>query len=389
MPSFQLQFGSIPLAPPDAVFDLTASYIADTCPEKINVGVGAYRTDEGKPWLLPVVQKVEKELAYDMSLDHEYLPINGLKSMCESAAQLILGKDHTAILNKHYASIQSISGTGALRLGAEYLARFFKDATVYISNPTWVNHNAIFTEAGFNTILMYPYYDPKTCGLDFKGFLETIRSAAPQSIFLIHACAHNPTGVDPTQAQWKELFKALIECRHLVFFDCAYQGFATGDVDQDAWAVRTLANDTELLIAQSFAKNFGLYNERCGVLTVVTKTPAPVSSQLSQIQRAMISNPPAHGARIVSKILNSPDLYKEWLDCLKIMSQRIKDMRQKLYQSLCDMKTPGSWEHIINQIGMFCFTGLSGKYTFEYFRILAFRCTSLSLSPYFFLFSLF
>ncbi|KAJ1516282.1 Aspartate aminotransferase, cytoplasmic [Coelomomyces lativittatus] len=206
---------------------------------------------------------------------------------------------------------------------------------------------------------MYPYYDPKTCGLDFKGFLETIRSAAPQSIFLIHACAHNPTGVDPTQAQWKELFKALIECRHLVFFDCAYQGFATGDVDQDAWAVRTLANDTELLIAQSFAKNFGLYNERCGVLTVVTKTPAPVSSQLSQIQRAMISNPPAHGARIVSKILNSPDLYKEWLDCLKIMSQRIKDMRQKLYQSLCDMKTPGSWEHIINQIGMFCFTGLS------------------------------
>ncbi|KAI9146434.1 pyridoxal phosphate-dependent transferase [Paraphysoderma sedebokerense] len=357
-------FAEVPLAPPDAIFHLTASFKADTHPQKINVGVGAYRTEEGKPWVLPVVRKAEQIIANDMGLDHEYLPIEGLKSFTDASAKLILGKDSPVLKEQRYAAIQSISGTGAVRLGAEFLSRFKKDANVYISNPTWANHRAIFLDAGFKTVENYTYYHPGTRGLDLDGFLSSMKSAPNGSIFVIHACAHNPTGVDPTPEQWVQIADVIEEKGHFPFFDCAYQGFASGDVDKDAHSVRYFAHERnmELFVAQSYAKNFGLYGERCGCLTVVARNPElanHVKSQVQKIQRAMISNPPAYGARIVSTVMNDPTLYNEWLDNLRTMSHRIIKMREMLFEALQKLGTPGTWNHIIDQIGMFSYTGLT------------------------------
>ncbi|KAL7752265.1 ribosomal RNA processing protein [Sorochytrium milnesiophthora] len=355
---------SVPLAPPDIIFHLTASYKADTNASKVNVGVGAYRTDEGKPWVLPVVRKAEDIIMNDLSLDHEYLPIEGLKSMTDAAAKLILGKDSPIIKEERYCSSQTISGTGAVRMGADFLARYKKGATVLLSNPTWANHRAIFLEAGFTDVQDYSYYHPETRGLDLDGMLTSLKNAPDGSIVVLHACAHNPTGVDPTTEQWKQIADVMESKKHFTFFDCAYQGFASGDVDRDASAIRYFAHDRnlELFVAQSFAKNFGLYGERCGCLTVVAPTAAQAKaagSQIAKLVRAMYSNPPAYGARIVSLVLNDPSLYAEWLENLQTMSSRIKLMRQMLFDALQALGTPGSWNHILDQIGMFSYTGLN------------------------------
>ncbi|KAI9175637.1 Aspartate aminotransferase, cytoplasmic [Blastocladiella emersonii ATCC 22665] len=355
-------FAEIPLAPQDSIFAITAGFKADTDAKKINVGVGAYRDDDAKPWVLPVVKKAEHIVVNDATLDHEYLPIEGLKSFTDAAARLILGADSPAIAEGRVASVQTISGTGAVRLGADFLARFRKGAKVLISNPTWANHRAIFADAGFAEVADYAYYHTETRGLDLEGMLRDLRAAPEGSIVVLHACAHNPTGVDPTPAQWATIADVMAAKRHVAFFDCAYQGFASGDVDRDAQAVRFFATKMELLVAQSFAKNFGLYNERCGNLSVVAASPAvagAVRSQMAKLQRAAISNPPAFGARIVSTVLNNPDLYAEWLGNLRTMSGRIQAMRTQLFDALQKLGTPGSWQHILDQIGMFSFTGLT------------------------------
>jgi len=212
----------------------------------------------------------------------------------------------------------------------------------------------------------YPYYDPKTKGLDYEGFISSLKEAAGRSVFLLHACAHNPTGVDPTQEQWKGIADVMIEKKHYAFFDCAYQGFATGDLDQDAWAVRYFVErGVQLLICQSFAKNAGLYGERIGALHVVVptkETAERIKSQLSVLQRNEISSPPTHGARLVSLILNDPVLFGEWKQDIQVMARRIKDMRKELHRRLTEeLKTPGKWDHIMEQIGMFSFTGLDGE----------------------------
>jgi len=246
------------------------------------------------------------------------------------------------------------------------LSRFYQwngEPIVGLSNPTWANHHAIFKNVGIKPI-DYPYYDPRTIGLDFEGFLSALRNAIPRSVFLLHACAHNPTGVDPTEKQWETIANVILEKGHFAFFDCAYQGFASGDLDKDARAVRYFVErKVPVLVCQSFAKNAGLYGERVGALHVVAASKdeaARVKSQLSVLQRSEISNPPSHGARLVSLILNNPELFEEWRRDIKTMAHRIIDTRLELYDLLTkEYKTPGNWDHIINQIGMFSFTGLN------------------------------
>ncbi|KAJ7740715.1 aspartate amino-transferase [Mycena maculata] len=360
------QWQSVPLAPPDSIFQLTAAYKEDTFNKKINLGVGAYRDDDNKPWILPVVKEATRILLNDETLDHEYLPITGLPEFTTAAAKLILGPSSPALAEGRVASVQTISGTGANHLGALFLSRFYQwtgEKKVWLSNPTWANHHAIFKNVGIEPV-EYPYYDPKTIGLDFNGFVNALKTAPDRSVFLLHGCAHNPTGVDPTAEQWTTIAEIMLAKKHYAFLDCAYQGFASGDLDKDAWAVRFFVEKgVALLVCQSFAKNAGLYGERVGALHLVSATEeasARVKSQLSVLQRSEISNPPSHGARIVSLILNDPAMFEGWKRDIETMAGRIIEMRKELFRLLTEeLHTPGNWDHIVNQIGMFSFTGIN------------------------------
>ena len=323
--------------------------------------------------VLTITFQADEILRNDPTLNHEYLPIAGLATFTSAAAKLILGASSPALSEKRTSSIQTISGTGAVHLGALFISKFYPGKpTVYFSNPTWANHNQIFSNVHL-PIALYPYFSKQTKGLDFAGMKKAISDAPDHSIILLHACAHNPTGVDPTQAQWKELAVLLKQKSHFPFFDCAYQGFASGDLAKDAWAVRYFVDQGfELCIAQSFAKNFGLYGERAGCFHFVTgpgadaqKTIGRIASQLAILQRSEISNPPAYGARIASLVMNDEALFKEWEANLRTMSGRIIDMRKALRAKLEEMGTPGTWNHITDQIGMFSFTGLSEKQVLE------------------------
>lgn len=330
----------------------------------------SYRTDESQPWVLPVVRKVEQKIANDNSLNHEYLPILGLAEFRSCASRLVLGDNSPAIRENRVGGVQSLGGTGALRIGADFLGRWYngtdnKNTPIYVSSPTWENHNAVFSAAGFKDIRPYCYWDAEKRGLDLQGFLNDLENAPEFSIFVLHACAHNPTGTDPTPEQWKQI-AAVMQRRFLFpFFDSAYQGFASGDLEKDAWAIRYFVSEGfELFCAQSFSKNFGLYNERVGNLTVVGKesdSVLRVLSQMEKIVRITWSNPPAQGARIVAATLSDPELFKEWKGNVKTMADRILTMRSELRARLEALKTPGTWSHITEQIGMFSFTGLNPK----------------------------
>lgn len=363
-------FTEVPLAAPVAVFKLTADFREDPSPNKVNLGVGAYRTDECKPWVLPVVRKVEKLIAEDDSLNHEYLPILGLPEFRSSASKIALGEDSPAILDKRVGAVQCLGGTGALKIGAEFLRRFHNGnnntkTPVYVSSPTWENHNAVFTNAGFEDIRSYKYWDAEKRGLNLSGFLSDLESAPEHSIFVLHACAHNPTGTDPKPDEWKKIAEVMKKRNLFAFFDSAYQGFASGNLEKDAWAIRYFVSQGfELFCAQSFSKNFGLYNERVGNLTVVAKDADNLSrvlSQMEKIVRITWSNPPSQGARVVGITLNTPDLFAEWKDNVKTMAERVLLMRAELKAKLKALGTPGTWEHITDQIGMFSFTGLNPK----------------------------
>uniref|UniRef100_A0A8C2FLL0 Aspartate aminotransferase n=1 Tax=Cyprinus carpio TaxID=7962 RepID=A0A8C2FLL0_CYPCA len=335
-----------------------------------NTKLRAYRTDECQPWVLPVVRKVEKMIADDHSLNHEYLPILGLPEFRSSSSKIALGEDSPAIKDNRVGAVQCLGGTGALKIGAEFLRRWYNgtDNTktpVYVSAPTWENHNAVFSNAGFEDIRPYKYWDAGKRGLDLEGFLGDLESAPDHSIFVLHACAHNPTGTDPTQDQWKKIADVMKRKSLFAFFDSAYQGFASGNLDKDAWAVRYFVSQGfELFCAQSFSKNFGLYNERVGNLTVVAKDQDNLNRALSQMEkivRITWSNPPSQGARLVAITLNTPELFAEWKDNVKTMAERVLLMRAQLKEKLKALGTPGTWEHITEQIGMFSFTGLNPK----------------------------
>ncbi|KAM8858492.1 aspartate aminotransferase, cytoplasmic [Spinachia spinachia] len=363
-------FCEVPQAAPVAVFKLSQDFNNDQFPNKVNLGVGAYRTDEGQPWVLPVVKKVEKILVQDESLNHEYLPILGLPDFRSSASKIALGEDSPAILENRVGAAQCLGGTGALKMGAEFLSRFYNGnkntkTPIYVSAPTWENHNAVFANAGFEDVRPYKYWDAENRGLNFAGFLEDLESCPEHSVFVLHACAHNPTGTDPTQEQWMQIAEVMMRRKLFVFFDSAYQGFASGCLDKDAWAVRYFVSvGFEMFCAQSFSKNFGLYNERVGNLTIVAHDAdnlKRVLSQMEKIVRTTWSNPPSQGARIVSITLNTPELFTEWKDNVSTMAGRVLMMRAQLRAKLEALGTPGTWDHITEQIGMFSFTGLNPK----------------------------
>lgn len=358
-------FAGVEVGPPVEVFALNQACLKDPNPNKVNLGVGAYRTNEGKPWILPVVKKAEAAIVADGSLNHEYLPVLGMDNVTNAATTLLLGDDSEAIKSKRAFGVQCLSGTGALRVGAEFLCRILGRTTFYYSSPTWENHHKVFVYAGFTEPRTYRYWHQERRGIDFEGMIEDLKAAPEGAVIILHACAHNPTGVDPTQDQWKQIADVCEEKKLFPFFDSAYQGFASGDPNKDAFAVRYFVErGFELFCAQSFAKNFGLYNERIGNLTVVQKddsTKAAVASQITLLVRGMYSNPPAFGSRIVNLVLNDATLRSEWMDCIKTMSSRIITMRKALYDELVALKTPGTWEHITQQIGMFSYTGLNEK----------------------------
>ena len=353
----------VPQAPPDPILGVSDAFRADTHPDRMNLGVGAYRTEEGTPWVLPVVREAETRLLAS-GVDKEYLPIDGLAAFNAATARLLLGEASPALEAGRVATIQGLSGTGSLRVGAAFLAKFQPPGTVvYCSDPTWGNHFNIFGDAGMKTA-KYRYFDPATIGLDFAGMMEDLSAAPPGSVIILHGCAHNPTGVDPTREQWAAVADLCASRGLLPFFDVAYQGFASGDLDADAWAPRFFAHDKglEILVAQSYSKNLGLYAERVGALNFVLADPGAATRSLSQakrIARAMYSNPPAHGARIVAAVVGDPALFAQWKQEMATMAGRIKSVRTQLAAELAAAAPDRDWGFVTRQIGMFSFTGLT------------------------------
>jgi len=354
-------WANVEMGPPDAILGVTEAFKKDPNPNKMNLGVGAYRDDNNKPFVLPCVRKAE-EIMLSKHLDHEYAGISGPPDFCKAAFELAMGKDSEVIASGRNATVQGISGTGALRIGSSFLSKFFHTKTVWLPTPTWGNHLPIFRHAGME-IKQYKYYDPKTCGFDFAGAMQDLKALAPGSLVLLHACAHNPTGVDPSQEQWNEISHVLKEKKALPFFDMAYQGFASGDLVKDAYAVRKFAEDGHnILLSQSFSKNMGLYGERTGAFSVVCADKEEADRVMSQVKiliRPMYSNPPINGARIVTTILNDQKLYEEFLVDVKGMADRIISMRTQLKAGLAKEGSVRNWNHITDQIGMFCFTGMT------------------------------
>ncbi|KAL7007640.1 aspartate transaminase aat1 [Cystobasidiomycetes sp. EMM_F5] len=361
--AFVSTWQNVPAGPPDPILGVTEAFKRDTDSRKINLGVGAYRDEKGKPFVLPSVRQAEEAIV-KAKYDKEYLPITGYPEFTKHAALLAYGKDSKPLKDGTIAITQSISGTGALRIGGAFLQRFYEHSKeIYLPTPTWGNHIPIFKDSGLN-VKQYRYYDKNTVGLDFKGMLEDIKTVPEKSIILLHACAHNPTGVDPTKEQWKEIAAAVKERNHFVYFDMAYQGFASGDVDGDAFAPRYFVEQgIPICLSQSFAKNMGLYGERVGAFSVVTTSAeekARVDSQLKILVRPLYSNPPVHGARIAGSILADEKLYAQWLSEVKHMADRIIGMRSTLRNLLVnDLGSKRNWDHITSQIGMFAFLGIT------------------------------
>ncbi|KAL4650771.1 hypothetical protein ACB092_01G112500 [Castanea dentata] len=356
------RFEGVTMAPPDPILGVSEAFKADNDQKKLNLGVGAYRTEELQPYVLNVVKKAEN-LMVERGENKEYLPIEGLAAFNKVTAELLFGASNPVIKEQRVATVQGLSGTGSLRLAAALIERYFPGAKVLISSPTWGNHKNIFNDARVPWS-EYRYYDPKTVGLDFDGMIADIKAAPEGSFVLLHGCAHNPTGIDPTPEQWEKIADVIQEKNHIPFFDVAYQGFASGSLDADAGSVRLFAaRGMELLVAQSYSKNLGLYAERIGAINVVcTSADAAtrVKSQLKRLARPMYSNPPIHGAKIVANVVGDPTLFNEWKAEMEMMAGRIKNVRQKLYDSLTAKDKSGKdWSFILKQIGMFSFTGLN------------------------------
>jgi len=359
-------FSHIQEAPADPILNTTKLFNDDKDPRKINLGVGAYRTEAGKPYVLDVVREAEEEVLKELGTvnNKEYSTIDGPADLHQMCRNLIFG-DCAAVRENRVSSLQALSGTGALRIVAEFVKTHLPAEAheIWVSDPTWGNHPAIFQKAGLTT-KTYPYWNPKTKGIDFEGMITTLRSQAKDgSMVLLHACAHNPTGVDPTREQWKEIANVVKEKRLIPLMDSAYQGYASGDLEYDAWATRFFEQQGfEFFMCQSFAKNLGLYGERIGCVHIVCNSAEEakiVTSQMNLVIRPMYSSPPKHGALLVGKVLGNPERFARWRDELKAMADRILEVRALLRKGLEEKGTPGPWNHITDQIGMFSFTGLS------------------------------
>lgn len=355
---------SVPEGPPDPILGLSADFKADASPDKVNLVVGAYRDKQGLPWVLPSVKAAEQRMA-DRGDYKEYSTIAGDSDFVRLALEFAYGAESEALGEGRVAGVQTLSGTGACRIGGTFFAKFIGEGTpIYLSSPTWGNHVGIMKEAGLD-VQRYRYFDSESRGLDFEGMVEDLTEAPEGSIVLLHACAHNPTGVDPTLEQWKAISDLCKERGHHIFFDSAYQGFASGDSEADAAALRLFVSEGHVVaLAQSFAKNFGLYGERVGTFSLVCRTPEEASrvmSQLKLIIRPMYSSPPIHGSGIVKEVLGDTDLRGQYVGECASMADRIKSMRKLLRDELEDLGSSKDWSHITDQIGMFAFTGMTNE----------------------------
>jgi len=350
---------NVKTAPRDAILGLTETYVADPNPKKVNLGVGVYYDDQGKVPLLECVRRADEALTA-AGIARPYLAMDGFPEFVRAAQTLLFGADHPAVSQGRVTTVQAVGGTGGLKVGADFIRRFAPEAVLYMSDPSYDNHRPLFEEAGFR-VETYPYYDPRTRGIRFAEMLEFLRDAPKGSVALLHACCHNPTGVDIRGEQWKDVIKVIAERRLIPFLDFAYQGFGEG-VDEDAEVARGFARELPLvLVAMSFSKSFSLYGERVGSLSVVTADSgeaARVLSNLKRMIRTNYSNPPSHGARIVASVLASPELSALWRKEVLVMRDRVRSMRRELVERL-KKRIPADFGFILQQRGIFSYSGLS------------------------------
>jgi aromatic-amino-acid transaminase len=353
-------FSAVEMAPRDPILGLNEQFNADTNPAKVNLGVGVYFDDNGKLPLLGCVLAAEKAMM-DAPKPHGYLPIDGIAAYDAAVKALVFGADSEPVTAGRVATIQALGGTGGLKVGADFLKHVSPAAKVLISDPSWENHRALFTNAGF-TVESYRYYDAATRALNFDGMLADLNAAAAGTIVVLHACCHNPTGYDISPTQWDQVI-AVVKAKNLLpFLDMAYQGFGYGLKEDGAVIGKFVAAGLLFFVATSFSKSFSLYGERVGALSVVCESKeeaARVLSQLKIVIRTNYSNPPTHGGAIVTAVLTSPELRAQWEAELGDMRVRIKAMRQKLVDGLKAAGVKQDMGFITRQIGMFSYSGLS------------------------------
>ena len=352
----------IEAAPADAILGLTEAFKNDSNPKKVNLGVGVYKDDQGVTPVLKCIKTAEKTLV-ETQTTKGYLPISGSPAYAANVQKLLFGAESEVITSKRAATIQSPGGTGALRVGAELLKKFNSDAKLWVSTPTWANHKGIFGAAGFE-INDYPYYNPETKGVDFDAMLAALENVPAGDIVLLHVCCHNPTGVDLVGEQWDKVVAIAASKGWTPFLDFAYQGFGDS-VEEDRGAVEKFAAaGIDFLVASSFSKNLGLYNERTGALTVISPSAAESSVAMSHIKatiRVNYSNPPAHGGLAASAVLEDSALYDQWIGEVAEMRERIKAMRIALVDGLTARGVDQDFAFIKEQRGMFSFSGLSNE----------------------------
>jgi len=353
-------FEAVKMAPADPILGLTETFKNDARAHKINLGVGIYKTDAGQTPVLNCVKKAEAILL-DNEKTKSYLSIEGNAAYAKCVQALLFGADNSIISDQRAITAQAPGGTGALRIAADFLVGQLGIKRIWVSNPTWANHGNVFKTAGLE-VVEYDYYNAQTKSIDFDGMLESLSQATSEDAVLLHGCCHNPTGIDPTPEQWQQIADLGSKQQFLALFDFAYQGFGAG-IDEDAHGLRVYAaQNTELLVASSFSKNFGLYNERVGALTLVAQDNATATSAFSQIKsiiRANYSNPPSHGAAVVTTVLNDPQLTQEWHEEVAQMRQRIHQMRLLFVETLKTYGATGDFSFISAQNGMFSFSGLN------------------------------
>lgn len=370
------KWNEIPLAPPDKILGISEAYQKDANSKKINLGVGAYRDNSGQPIVFPSVKKAETVLL-EAETNKEYTGITGSKKFQDAVKQFIFnnaGKDANGaklIADNRIVTAQTISGTGSLRVIADFLKRFYSSSNIIVPKPTWANHVAVFNDAGLAADY-YAYYDKANNALDFANLKQSIAAAADESVILLHACCHNPTGMDLTPEQWEEVLELVQQKKLFPLIDMAYQGFASGSPYKDIGLIRRineLAVEGKIptfALCQSFAKNMGLYGERTGSISIITTSAsesAAVESQLKKLIRPMYSSPPIHGSRIVETIFSDENLLNEWLADLDSVVGRLNVVRDKLYEKLD--KSSYNWDHLLKQRGMFIYTGLSADQVIE------------------------
>jgi aromatic-amino-acid transaminase len=353
-------FTAVEMAPRDPILGLSEQFNADPNPAKVNLGVGVYFDDQGKLPVLACVAAAEKELAGGTKTKG-YLPIDGIAAYDRAVQGLVFGADSRAVTEGRVATVQALGGTGGLKVGADFLKRLAPGATALISDPSWENHRALFTNAGFS-VAPYPYYDAATRGVRFDAMLQALQGAAPGTVVVLHACCHNPTGCDLTPAQWDQVVAACVDGQLVPFLDMAYQGFGDGIAQDGAVVQQFLASGIDFFVSTSFSKSFSLYGERVGALSVVCKNrdeAARVLSQLKIVIRSNYSTPPTWGAQIVAHVLTTPALRALWEEELGGMRERIRAMRQALVAKLRAAGATGDLDYITQQKGMFSYSGLS------------------------------